>query len=185
MKHITDTVVKEVTEVLGQVDSEQAVIFANELQDARRIFIAGTGRSGAIGKMLAMRLMHMEFAVYVVGESITPSIESSDLLLVISGSGSTASLTEYAKKAKAIDARIALVTTNVGSPIGQLSDCSLRIPAATKNRLESEPDTIQPLGSQFDQSVHLLLDGIVIYLLQQQTTQKENSSLFKKHANLE
>ncbi|ASN04438.1 6-phospho-3-hexuloisomerase [Virgibacillus necropolis] len=185
MKTITDTVVKEITEVLEKVDSDQAVVFANELQHAKRIFIAGTGRSGAIGKMLAMRLMHMDFTVYVVGESITPSIESSDLLLIISGSGNTASLKEYAKKAKEIDTRIALVTTNEDSPIGKLSDCSLRIPAATKNRHESEPDTIQPLGSQFDQSVHLLLDGIVVYLLQQQAEQRDNSSLFQKHANLE
>lgn len=185
MRNITNTVVKEVTEVLGNVDSDQAVQVSKELQHAKRIFIAGTGRSGAIGKTFAMRLMHIGFNVYVVGESITPSIESDDLLLLISGSGSTVSLKQYAKKAKEVDARVALLTTNEDSPIGQLSDCSLQIPAATKKRLNSEPETIQPLGSQFDQSAHLLLDAIAVYLLQQLPKSDDNSDLVQKHANLE
>ncbi|GAA0615166.1 6-phospho-3-hexuloisomerase [Virgibacillus siamensis] len=185
MKNITDTVVNEVTEVLDQVDTDQAVKAAKELQEARQIFIAGTGRSGAVGKMFAIRLMHIGFHVYVVGESITPSIASDDVLLIISGSGSTATLKQYATKAKEIDARVVLLTTNEASPIGTLSDCTLRIPAATKKRLPSEPETIQPLGSQFDQSAHLLLDAIVVYLLQQFPERNESSDLVQKHANLE
>ncbi|WP_174612897.1 6-phospho-3-hexuloisomerase [Virgibacillus ihumii] len=185
MKNITDTVVKEITEVLEHVDSDQTVEAAKELQEAKRIFIAGTGRSGAVGKMFAIRLMHMGFPVYVVGESITPSIAPDDVLLVISGSGSTTTLKQYATKAKEIDARVVLLTTNEDSSIGKLSDRFLRIPAATKKRLDSEPETIQPLGSQFDQSAHLLLDAIAVYLLQQLPEHNDSSELVQKHANLE
>ncbi|WP_077325272.1 6-phospho-3-hexuloisomerase [Virgibacillus siamensis] len=185
MKNITQSVVKEVTEVLGHVDSDQAVQAAKELQHAQRIFITGTGRSGAVGKMFAIRLMHMGFHVFVVGESITPSIQSDDLLLIISGSGSTTTLKQYAKQAKEIDARTVLLTTNEASPIGKLSDCTLRIPAATKNRLDSEPETIQPLGSQFDQSAHLLLDAIAVYLLKQRPKHHDSPNLVQQHANLE
>ncbi|WP_078431501.1 6-phospho-3-hexuloisomerase [Metabacillus halosaccharovorans] len=185
MKKIIETIAGEISGVLAQIDENEAAKLANELQNAKRIFIAGTGRSGLIGKVFAMRMMHSEYPVYVVGETITPSIETGDLLLTISGSGSTGSLVQYAKKAKKIDAKVALVTTNKDSVIGELSDCTITIPAATKKRLASEPDTIQPLGSQFDQSAHLLLDAIIVYLLLQKPEGKSHSSLNQKHANLE
>ncbi|MEK5444328.1 MULTISPECIES: 6-phospho-3-hexuloisomerase [unclassified Fredinandcohnia] len=185
MKKIIETVAEEVSGVLGQIDESKTLELANELQNAKRIFIAGTGRSGLVGKVFAMRLMHCGYSVFVVGETITPSIETGDLLVLISGSGNTGSLVQYAGKAKEIDAKVVLVTTNVDSLIGQLSDISVRIPAATKKRIASEPSTIQPLGSQFDQSAHLLLDAIIVYLLQKSPEGKSHSNLNQKHANLE
>jgi len=184
MKKITDTLVSEVTEVLQQVDPNETTELAMEIKQAKRIFVTGTGRSGLVGKIFAMRLMHSGYPIYVVGETITPSIETGDLLLVISGSGNTATLKHFAAKAKEVDAELALVTTNKDSDIGQMSDCCVSIPAATKNRLEVEPATIQPLGSQFDQSAHILMDAIVVYLLQDPEG-KKHSSLNQKHANLE
>lgn len=185
MQKIINTIAEEITGVLAQMDEEEVIKLADHLQNAQRIFIAGTGRSGLVGKVFAMRMMHSEYPIYVVGETITPSIESGDLLLAISGSGSTGSLVQYAKKAKEIDAKVALVTTNKASVIGELSDCKVVIPAATKKRLPSEPDTIQPLGSQFDQSAHLLLDAIIVYLLEHQPEGRSHKSLNQKHANLE
>ncbi|MFD1037547.1 6-phospho-3-hexuloisomerase [Virgibacillus byunsanensis] len=184
MKKITDVIANEVSEVLRHVNPSETEELADSLQKANRIFVAGTGRSGLIGKTFAMRLMHSGYQIYVVGETITPSIESNDLLLIISGSGSTSSLKEYATKSKDVGFKVALVTTNKNSAIGQLSNCIVQIPAATKKRLDQEPDTIQPLGSQFDQSAHLLLDAVVVYLLQQQD-EKNNAKLNQKHANLE
>ncbi|WP_077623285.1 6-phospho-3-hexuloisomerase [Sediminibacillus massiliensis] len=184
MKQITGTIAREIAEVLERVDPAESEKLAEELQRANRIFIAGTGRSGLVGKVFGMRLMHSGYPVYVVGETVTPSIEPEDILLIISGSGSTENLKYYAKKAKEVGAQVALVTTNKESAIGQMSDCHLVIPAATKKRLPSEPDTIQPLGSQFDQSAHLLLDAVMVYLLQNYE-QRDQASLNKKHANLE
>ncbi|MEI3600068.1 MULTISPECIES: 6-phospho-3-hexuloisomerase [unclassified Oceanobacillus] len=185
MKNIINTVALEVKEVLEKVDSNEAIRLAEEIERVNRIFIAGTGRSGLIGKVVAMRLMHSGYPVYVVGETITPSIGSDDLLLIISGSGSTSSLINYAKRAKEIEATVALVTTNRDSKIGSISDYLIIIPAATKKRLESEPTTIQPLGNQFDQSAHLLLDAVVIYLLKNNPDRNSHTSLEQKHTNLE
>lgn len=184
MRNEIEAIANEVQEVLQRVKPEQTEQLAIELHEAQRIFIAGTGRSGLVGKMIAMRLMHSGYQVFVVGETITPSIESDDILLIISGSGSTRTLKYYADQAKSIGAKVALVTTNENSPIGELSNCNVLIPAATKKRLPNEPNTIQPLGSQFDQSAHLLLDAVVVYLLQKQD-RKDDSSLKKQHANLE
>lgn len=185
MREINQNIASEVAEVLQQVNPHESERLAKALHHAKRIFVAGTGRSGLIGKVFAMRMMHSSYTIYVVGETITPSIESDDLLLIVSGSGSTGSLQQYAKKAKEVHAKVALMTTNTASAIGQLSDCTICIPAATKQRLASEPETIQPLGSQFDQTAHLLLDAVVVYLLQQYPESHDRQALNQKHANLE
>ena len=49
---------------------------------------------------LAMRLMHMGYTSFVVGETITPAIQPGDLLVIASGSGSTETLTVIAEKCK-------------------------------------------------------------------------------------
>ena len=185
MKQKVNTIAKEIQEVLGQVNEAELIELAEGIQQAPRIFIAGTGRSGLVGKMFGMRLMHSGYQIYIVGETNTPSLESNDLLLLISGSGGTSSLLNYAKKAKEIDAKVALVTTNKESAIGSQSTYIVRVPAATKKRLPQEPETIQPLGSQFDQSAHLLLDAIVVYLLDTYPANRTVESLNQKHTNLE
>lgn len=186
MKEIINTVVHEINEVLKQVNEDEVILLATELQNARRIFISGKGRSGLVGKVFAMRLMQSKFQVYVVGETITPSIESDDLLIIVSGSGDTESLTHISKRAKEIGAKLALVTTNGDSKIGKISDFKICIPAATKKREAHTLKTIQPLGSQFDQSVHILLDVLIVYLLGIEDDEgKVNIQLNKQHANLE
>ncbi|MBT2600309.1 6-phospho-3-hexuloisomerase [Oceanobacillus sp. ISL-73] len=185
MKQKINTIAREIQEVLGQVIEAEVIELAEGIQQAPRVFIAGTGRSGLVGKMFGMRLMHSGYQIYIVGETNTPSLESNDLLLLISGSGGTTSLLNYANKAKEIDAKVGLVTTNKESSIGSQSDYIVRVPAATKKRLSQEPDTIQPLGSQFDQSAHLLLDAIVVYLLDMYPANRSVESLNQKHTNLE
>jgi 6-phospho-3-hexuloisomerase len=185
MKTIIQIVNHEIATVLSNVDEEEAVTVSRELQHAKRIFVYGEGRSGLMGKAFAMRLMHGGYQVYVVGETITPSIELGDLLVAISGSGSTAMIHQFASKAKESGAAVVLMTTNKASEIAAISDHVLVIPAATKYRRQDEPETIQPLGNQFDQSVHLLLDAIIIHSLQEKQSSSINDVMRKRHANLE
>ncbi|WP_254853971.1 6-phospho-3-hexuloisomerase [Halobacillus salinus] len=178
------SVVHEVSRVIEHTSEEEAVQLSKELLRAKRIFLTGEGRSGLMGKAAAMRLMHGGFDVYVTGETITPSIAEGDLLLAISGSGTIPSIMNQVKSAKKSSSRVALVTTNPDSPIGEESDCLVTVPAATKKRLPHEPDTIQPLGNQFDQTVHLLLDTIIIYTLQHGST-LTHEEMTANHANME
>lgn len=184
MRPIINSLVEEIRSVLVNVSEEEAIKVSNYLQTAKRIFVAGEGRSGLIGKAFAMRLMHGGYEVYVIGETITPSIEKNDLFIAISGSGSTGTILDLVKKAKKTGAKVIAVTTNGESETAQLSDQLLIIPAATKYRRSGEPDTIQPLGNQFDQSVHLLLDAIIIHCLQEQEV-NSHENMRNRHANLE
>ncbi|QKY70248.1 6-phospho-3-hexuloisomerase [Lentibacillus sp. CBA3610] len=183
MKQIIETIAREVADVVGKVDSDQAKQLARNVAEKDRVFIAGSGRSGLAGKMFAMRLMHIGYQVYVVGETITPSITEGDLLIVISGSGETKTLLNYVRNAKEADAAVYLITTNPDSSLGRSGDLVIEVPAVTKKTI-GQRNTIQTLGSQFDQSVHLLLDGIVVFLLEHHAN-VESATLTKKHANLE
>ncbi|WLR61427.1 6-phospho-3-hexuloisomerase [Guptibacillus hwajinpoensis] len=184
MKKVIHTVVNEVNQVLSEVNEDQAKQLSTHIEEAKRIFVTGEGRSGLVGKAFAMRLMHGGYEVYVTGETVTPNIETGDLLIAISGSGSTQSICFYAEKAKEIGACISAVTTNDSSKLAGISDHVLVVPAATKKRLPEEPSTIQPLGNQFDQSLHLLLDAIIIYTINQ-SKQTDNERMTSKHANME
>ncbi|WP_347548636.1 6-phospho-3-hexuloisomerase [Pseudalkalibacillus hwajinpoensis] len=184
MKEVIHTVAHEINQVLAEVNEDQAKQLSSYIEDAKRIFVTGEGRSGLMGKAFAMRLMHGGYEVFVTGETITPNIENGDLLIAISGSGSTQAICYFAEKAKELGARISAVTTNANSRLAKISDNVLLVPAATKKRLSGEPDTIQPLGNQFDQSLHLLLDAIIIYTINQ-SKKTDNDKMTAKHANLE
>src|SRR5207247_11082074 len=54
-------------------------------EKSRRILVLGVGRSGLIGRAFAMRLMHLDFSVYVRGGTIPPAIGKGDLVKAISG----------------------------------------------------------------------------------------------------
>lgn len=185
MRKIIETVSEEVQNVLNNVSEDDAVDLSELLIQAKRIFVFGEGRSGLMAKAFAMRLMHGGYTVFVVGETVTPSIQESDLLVIISGSGSSAMILSLVDTAKKVNAALALVTTDRKSYAAKQSECVLIVPAATKHRQTTKANSIQPLGNQFDQSVHLLLDSIIIYTLEQATNSVSYEEMKKQHTNLE
>lgn len=180
MKRMIETILHENALVLAGVDKKETDELLKKIQEATRIFLYGEGRSGLIGKAFAMRLMHCGYDVYVIGETITPSIDKGDLIIGISASGTSPSLLHHFSKAVEVGASTFVVTASTQHWL--LPEATLIIPAATKQRRKEEPATIQPLGSQFDQSAHLLLDAIILALLE---GKDHNGELLQRHANVE
>lgn len=137
-------ILEELDATLSQVDNTEYERFANDVIGADRIFTAGKGRSGFVSNSFAMRLNQLGKNAYVVGESTTPSIKEHDLFIIISGSGSTEHLRLLAEKAQSVGAKIVLLTTNADSPIGNLAETVVELPAGTKHDVEGSK---QPLGS--------------------------------------
>jgi 6-phospho-3-hexuloisomerase len=175
-------IIEEVAGVLRNCNQKEYENLVSLLKKDVRFFFTGEGRSGLVAKMMAMRLMHSGKNVYVIGETTTPSIRKGDVLIVITGSGSTPSIVHICKSASEQGAFVLAVTTN--TQLYRESWCSgiLHVAAATKKRTKDEPHTLQPLGNQFDQSVHLLIDAAIIDSLAYFQT---NESLRKLHSNLE
>ncbi len=180
---LTKEIIKEIESVVNQVDEVQLKTAGEKLKLASRIFVIGEGRSGLMAKSFAMRLMHLGAEVFVVGETITPSIEKDDLLIAVSGSGKTKQVVWTAGKARDLGCEVIAVTTNLESELGQQASNCLLVPAATKYRKEGEAESIQPLGSLFDQSVHILFDTICLIFSGSDGSSQQNA--FKRHSNLE
>lgn len=161
MKHFLEPIIEEVKDVLSNVESKEIEGLINNIYSGRRIFIDGEGRSGYIGKCFAMRLMHLGFEVYVMGETNTRSFQNGDLLVCISGSGSTEAVIINANKAKENGAEIITITNNEDSVLTKLSNQSILLDATVRGDIENRK-SIQLLGSLFDQSVHLLLDSVCL-----------------------
>lgn len=176
-------ILEEIQTVMEQIDESQLEEIASTLLKGKRIFVIGEGRSGLMAKSFAMRLMHLGATVYVVGETITPSIVSGDTLIAVSGSGTTKSVVWTAEKAKSMNCNVIAFTTDLLSSLASCSSFILHVPAATKYRRESELKTIQPLGSLFDQCVHLLFDTIC--LLYAELKEVDHQQAFMQHSNLE
>jgi 6-phospho-3-hexuloisomerase len=177
-------ILDELALATGAVSDEAGQALVLSIMEAGRIFVAGAGRSGLAMRAFAMRLMHLGFDVHVVGDVTTPSIGASDLLLIGSGSGSTDSLLSMAGKARTIGSQIALITIRSRSPIADLADIVLTIPAPTpKIDVEIGYRSVQPMGSLFEQSLWLTLDALSMAVMQR--IGADGDAMFGRHANLE
>lgn len=179
------SITREIDQCLRAVSGEQLDAAVEAIDTAQRVFVAGAGRSGLAVRAFAMRLMHLGKTVHVVGDVTTPGICAGDLLVIGSGSGSTGSLRIQAEKAKAIGADILLLTIMPHSPIGTLADVVVQIPAPSPKAEDAANtvESIQPMGSLFEQSLFLLGDCLILALMQH--NQQSSDEMFTRHANLE
>jgi 6-phospho-3-hexuloisomerase len=177
-------ILNELTQTLQAISSEDAAAFQEIILAASRIFVAGKGRSGFQMRGFAMRLMHLELTTHFLDDVVTPAIRDNDLLVIGSGSGRTASLLQYAIRAKELGATLVLLTIDTASPIAELADCVVHIKASTPKLEKSEPGrSIQPMGTLFEQALGIFLDAIALQLMQR--LGRSESAMFERHANLE
>ena len=185
MDSVTKQILAELTACVSQVSSESLAHAGKLIDLAPRIFVSGAGRSGLCMRAMAMRLMHLGKTVYVVGDTITPSIAAGDLLILGSGSGQTTSLLTIAEKTRRQSATILLFTTNATSPLADLADRQVIIPAPSLKDAEGKhvPISVQPLGSLFEQSLLILCDSLILELIQRNGIGA--AQMIERHANLE
>ncbi|RPI95449.1 MAG: 6-phospho-3-hexuloisomerase [Chloroflexi bacterium] len=180
-----ERILSEVADCVRQVSTESLIQAAALMDSSPRIFVAGAGRSGLCMRAFAMRLMHLGKTVYVAGETTTPSVAAADLLILGSGSGRTASLLAMAEQARRRGAQVLLFTTDAGSPLAELSDLRVIIPAPSFRVTDEVHDalSIQPLGTLFEQTMFVLCDSLIVGLMQR--TGVSAAQMFERHANLE
>jgi 6-phospho-3-hexuloisomerase len=172
-----EAVLSELSAVARRVDRKEMARLVDVMRGARRIFVAGIGRSGLMARALAMRLMHLEFDVHVVGETTTPSIGKGDLLLCCSRYGKSRTLHTYVEKAHEVGAKAVLVTMTAKSPLGKRVDDVFKIPVAEGG------GSRQPLGTIFEQTLLLYCDALV--LLAMDRLGVSEAEMARRHTQLE
>ena len=71
-------VADELSRTLTAISPAQMEQLADAILKAKRVFVAGAGRSGMMARCFVMRLMHMGLQAYMVGEVVTPGIAAGD-----------------------------------------------------------------------------------------------------------
>ncbi len=175
---------QELGGVLARITPEMAETLIKELEAAPRIFGCASGRSGFILRGFLMRLMHLGFTVYFVGETTTPRIRPKDLLIVMSGSGETAFPREMQRRANPAGARTLALTAHADSTIGHEAQVVISIPGTTKLTRTQETASVQCPGSLFEQGTFLFLEAVVL-LFYQRRSGHEPGAILDRHADLE
>ena len=183
---------KAMTELdLEKVEKFIKLILASR---SKKIFVVGQGRSGFVGRAFALRLMNMGLTVYFLGETITPAAGKDDLLIAISGSGTTKITLTASSTAKDIGTQVVAVTSYPESPLGDLADLVMPIGGRTKlgwpkeedymvRQILGESETLSPLGSIFENNCMVFLDSMVVELMHR--LGKNEDELRKLHTTLE
>ncbi len=172
-------IINKISELLAATDKSYDEKLTSMLDQASRVFITGAGRSGLICRFFAMRLMHSGYDVSVVGEIVTPSIKSGDLLLIISGSGETEQLIAFTKKAKGLGASIVLISAKSDSTIGDLADEVFQIGTSEQyGKVKG-----MPMGTVFELSTLFFLEALISHVIHEKGIEEEE--MRSRHANLE
>ena len=155
-------------------------ISLKEHYNGGRVFIAAAGRSKMVANMFAMRLMHCGLNVQVVGETTTTQISKFDILLLVSGSGETKQLINFAEKARSVRAEVLLVTASPTSTLSNIADDTFQI--GPSDRVLS-PDKNLPLGSRFELATMIFFETVILNFMEELKLTEDNLRDF--HTNLE
>ena len=188
MHIITD----HIENVSDRLKEEEVNKLVKTILNSDRVFVAGAGRSGLIAKAFAMRLMHLNVRVHVIGETITPGLKKDDLFIGVSGSGETARVVTAAENAKELGAEIAVITSYPDSSLGELADLTVEVPGRvktaerksyTERQIAGEYESLTPLGTLFEASALTFLDGVIASLMKE--LGKKEKDLSEQHASVE
>ena len=179
-----DLVLDEIARTLALVDARETDRLAQAILGAKRVYLAGTGRSGLVSSCFAMRLVHLGLVAHVVGEATAPGLGRGDLLIAASGSGRTKTVLAWADAAKARGAKVAALSADGRSPVARASDLVVEIPSPPYARTRAGgPRTCQPGGTLFEQSLLVFFDGMVLELTERLGLSPE--MLKQRHSNVE
>lgn len=172
---------ESITKSVFSMDHHQMEDFFHEILSAKRVFVAGAGRSGLIAKAFGLRLMHLGLNTYVVGETITPAFLPGDTLVMFSGSGETHSMVSMCGTAHELGGRICLVTASPDSRMSRMADCVVNLGDLTgyyakdKNSFEirqltgtyrSVTSAFAPLGTLFETLALVFSDAVISALME-------------------
>ena len=175
-----DYIQTKIRSILETVSEDDVKRVKDLFFKSNRIFVYGAGRSGLVAKAFAIRLVHLDFQTFVIGETITGPVQEGDLVIIISGSGETIPAVMTAEIANNLEASVVSITGKKKSGIARFADITLYISASCN---DEERKRYAPLGTLFEASVWILLDGIIADLLESKKETEED--MRSRHATLE
>jgi 6-phospho-3-hexuloisomerase len=169
--------IRKTADMLKKVET---TAFFDRMLNANRVYIAGAGRSGIIARAFALRLLHLGYDVYVVGETITPALKPGDTLVVFSGSGETHSIVSICETVRELEGSVCLITASADSRMSRIADCVVNLGDLTgyyqgdhstyevrqvTGQYRSVSSAFAPLGTLFETLALVFSDAVISALI--------------------
>jgi 6-phospho-3-hexuloisomerase len=185
MLELSRDILTEVQALLERVRPAEVEAAYARITAAPRVFAYATGRSGFVLCGFIMRLNHLGLPAFFVGEASTPPIGSRDLLVAMSGSGSTATTLGAAMEATRHGASVVALVGSRVSPLGQLASAVIELPAPHKRGAAASGAVAsrQTAGSLFEQGCFVLLEAMV--MRRHRELGQDPQFALGRHANVE
>ncbi len=156
------------------------------LINKRKFFLLASGRSAFILQCFATRLVHLGAEVYMVTNlGSIPALSNEDILIVLSGSGTTSIvvslLKNYVNTVKPYG--IISITSHPETIIGRIGDITIKLKGRTKrDKVDLHDDTaiLTPEGTMFEIAAFVYLDAIIAELAIKMG--RTNEDMLKKHS---
>ena len=177
-------ILAEIERALQAVPPARLGAFCERVRAAPAIYVAGKGRVGLHMRAFAMRLMHLGLRVHMVGETTVPAIRAGDLLVIGSLYGRLPALVGYAATAKAVAARLVVISA-ARTPLSDGADLAVHLgaPADEPQNVVCPVASVQPMASVFEQALGIWLDAAVLHLMRLGGVSAE--AMVARHTNLE
>ncbi len=154
------------------------------LVNKRRFFLLASGRSAFILQCFATRLVHLGAEIYVVTNLASmPALTSNDILIVLSGSGTTdivvSLLKNFVNTVKPFG--IVAITSHPETIIGRAGDVTIKLKGRTKkDKVTGDTAVLTPEGTMFEAAAFSYLDAIIAELAIK--LGKTDEDMLKKHS---
>jgi len=194
LKAAAEEILTGAQNAMKELDMDQVEKMIEMILDDKnkKIFVVGIGRSGFVARAFALRLMNLGFNVYFLGETITPAATKEDLIIAISGSGTTKLVLTASSAAKEIGSKVVAVTSHPESSLGKIADHVVLVGGRTKMAREEdylarqilgEREPLSPLGTMFENNCMIFLDSLIVELMHR--LGKTEEEIRKLHATIE
>jgi len=172
-----DVMLNRISEILNSIKPSQVDDLLDSLIKAKdsgkKVLIVGVGRSGLVGRAFAMRLMHLGFNVYIVGETITPAFRAEDLVIIVSGSGTSSIPVAVVNMSKELKTEVIAITSFPESPVGKMANKLVEISGRKvvtggeeyyARQITGIHTPLDPMGAIFENACMIFLDSVITEL---------------------
>ena len=189
--NLKNAVLFEINEVLSSIDENKLDAIVDAILKNNQVKVLGyaAGRMGSGLKAFIMRLNHLGINASFFGDNYVPPMNSNDIFICCSNSGTTKSVVNILEifKAKAGGTVISFVG-NENSKMAELSDIAVKFKTCNGG-LNSADDpskinSIQPMTTLTEQAMLILFDLIVMLLIEKKGIDV-NKDTKPFHSNIE
>ena len=186
---VIDNAEKAVQTIIKKEKTQDEIIkimkFFIDLSPAstKKVFWIGAGLSGIVASMHAMRFQHLGFNIHLQDD--WRFRKKNDIIVAISGSGSTPFTNSYVAEAKKKGMIAIGFTSNIDSEFGSLTDITVKVPGRLDpeswyNRMSESKPFIE---TQFEFTAAVVIESIIAQLaIHKGITESEMKG---RHANIE